>query len=47
MIEGNKLKGLNRIGLKLTTCDWRRETSVCIIKVYYLGTVYISIITIS
>ena len=26
MIEGNKLKGLNRIGLKLATCDRRKYT---------------------
>jgi hypothetical protein len=26
MIEGDKLKGLNRIGLKLATYDRRRET---------------------
>jgi hypothetical protein len=24
VIEGDKLKGLNRIGLKLATCDRRR-----------------------
>ena len=26
MIEGDKLKGLNIIGLKLATCDQRRKT---------------------
>ena len=26
MIEGDKLKGLSRIGLKLATCDRRRKT---------------------
>jgi hypothetical protein len=25
MIEGDKLKGINRIGVKLTTCDRRRS----------------------
>jgi hypothetical protein len=26
MIEGDQLKGLNRIGLKLASCDRRRST---------------------
>ena len=26
MLKGNKLKGLNRIGLKLTTYDGRKST---------------------